>query len=48
VLFGTFTGGTVEWNEDGTVATVDAEMAISGGSVKGEPSPAGAGHSRGR
>ena len=30
VLFGTFTGGTVTWNPDGT-ADVYAEMAISGG-----------------
>src|SRR5215203_264379 len=35
VLFGTFTGGTVTWNPDGT-ADVYAEMAISGGSVKGK------------
>jgi hypothetical protein len=31
VLIGTFTGGTVKWNADGTVAKVNAEMAISGG-----------------
>src|SRR5215210_5140404 len=44
VLFGTFEpGGTVSWNPDGTVATVDAEMAISGGSVKGEPVTGGSG-----
>ena len=44
VVYGTFTGGTVSWNEDGTVATVDAEkMAISGGSVKGEPVTGGSG-----
>jgi len=43
VLFGTFTGGKVKWNEDGTVATVKAQMAISGGSVKGEPVTGGSG-----
>src|SRR5829696_2043316 len=30
VLYGTFTGGTVSWNADGTVAEVDADLAISG------------------
>jgi len=49
VLFGTFTGRKVKWNDDGAVATAKAEkMAISGGSVKGKPVTGGAGHSRGR
>jgi hypothetical protein len=43
VLFGTFTGRKVKWNDDGTVATVKAQMAISGGSVKGEPVTGGSG-----
>ena len=44
VLFGTFTGGKVKWNDDGTVATVKAQMAISGGgSVKGKPVTGGTG-----
>jgi hypothetical protein len=42
VVYGTFTGGKVKWNDDGT-ATVDAEMAISGGSVKGRPVSGGSG-----
>jgi hypothetical protein len=42
VLYGTFTGGTVSWNTDGT-ATVAADMAISGGSVKGKPVTGGSG-----
>src|SRR5215204_2853824 len=44
VLYGTFTGGTVSWNADGTVAEVDADLAISGGSVKGEPVTGGTGN----
>ena len=47
VLTGTFTGGTVEWNADGTVATVSADMAISGGSVKGKPVTGGSGRFKG-
>ena len=43
VLFGTFTGGKVKWNGDGTVATVKAQMAISGGSVKGKQLTGGSG-----
>jgi hypothetical protein len=43
VLYGTFTGGTVSWNADGTVAEVDADLAIRGGSVKGEPVTGGTG-----
>ena len=42
-LFGTFTGGTVVWNDDGTVASVDASMEISGVRVKGKPVSGGSG-----
>ena len=42
VVYGTFTGGTVTWNPDGT-ATVNATMAISGGSAKGEQLTGGTG-----
>ena len=47
VLFGTFTGRKVKWNDDGTVATVKAQMAISGGSVKGKPVTGGSGSFKG-
>jgi hypothetical protein len=42
VVYGTFTGGTVSWNPDGT-ATVNANMAISGGSGKGKQLTGGTG-----
>jgi hypothetical protein len=43
VVYGTFTGGTVAWNTAGTVADVDATMAISGGSGKGKQLTGGTG-----
>ena len=43
VVYGTFTGGRVDWNENGTVATVVATMTISGGSGKGKQLTGGSG-----
>ena len=34
-VFGSFTGGTVQWNADETLADVAANMSVSGGSVNG-------------
>jgi hypothetical protein len=34
---GSFTGGTVQWNADGTLADVAADMSVLGGSVDGIP-----------
>lgn len=40
-LLGSFTGGTVQWNDDGTLADVVADMSVLGGSVDGIPVPSG-------
>ncbi|MCA1739937.1 MAG: hypothetical protein LC740_14255 [Actinobacteria bacterium] len=42
-VFGTFTGGTVQWNADEIIADVAASITVSGGSVNGVPVSAGAG-----
>jgi hypothetical protein len=34
-VFGSFTGGTVQWNADETLANVAANMSVLGGSVNG-------------
>src|SRR3712207_3758033 len=36
-LFGSFTGGAVVWNADGTLADVTAHMSVLGGTVNGVP-----------
>jgi hypothetical protein len=38
---GSFTGGTVQWNADGTLADVVADMSVLGGSVDGIPVSSG-------
>ena len=38
---GSFTGGTVQWNADGTLADVVADMSVLGGSVDGLPVSSG-------
>ena len=43
VLFGSFTGGTVQWNRRGTVASVNANMTITDGRVKGRDVSGGVG-----
>jgi hypothetical protein len=43
VVYGTFTGGTVTWDANGSVALVEATMAISGGSGKGKQLTGGTG-----
>jgi hypothetical protein len=43
-LFGSFTGGTVQWDSTGTVASVDADMAIAGGTVNGKLVRGGSGN----
>ena len=40
-LLGSFTGGTVQWNVDGTLADVMANMRVSDGSVDGIRVPSG-------
>src|SRR5215212_10237887 len=40
-ILGSFTGGTVQWNEDGTLADVVADMSVLGGSVDGIPVSSG-------
>ena len=40
-LFGSFTGGTVQWNADGTLADIVADMSVLGGSVDGVPVSSG-------
>lgn len=42
-VFGSFTGGTVQWNADETLADVATNMSILGGSVNGIPVSGGAG-----
>src|SRR5215212_2661736 len=42
-VFGSFTGGTVQWNADETLANVAANMSVLGGSVNGIPISGGAG-----
>jgi hypothetical protein len=43
-VFGSFTGGTVRWNADGTLADIVADMSVLGGSVDGvHVSPGGVG-----
>src|SRR3954464_2509751 len=34
---GSLSGGTVQWNADGTLANIQANMSISGGNVSGVP-----------
>jgi hypothetical protein len=41
-LFGTFTKGTVQWNSDETLANVEANMSLLGGSVNSVPVSDGA------
>jgi hypothetical protein len=40
-VFGTFSGGTVQWNADGTLADIVADMSVLGGSVDGVPVSSG-------
>lgn len=42
-VFGSFAGGTVQWNADETLAEVAANMSVLGGSVNGIPVTGGAG-----
>lgn len=42
-LFGTFTGGKVQWNADETLADIAAGMTVSGGSVNNVPVSGGNG-----
>jgi hypothetical protein len=42
-VFGSFTGGTVQWNADETLADVAADTSVLGGSVNGIPVSGGAG-----
>lgn len=42
-VFGSFSGGTVQWNADGTLANIEADMSVSGGSVSGVPISGGSG-----
>ncbi len=46
-VFGSFTGGTVRWNADETLADVTANMNVLGGSVNGVSVSGGAGTFRG-
>ena len=36
-VFGSFTNGTVQWNADGTLAGIVANLSVVGGSVNGMP-----------
>ena len=40
-VFGSFSGGTVQWNADGTLADIVAGMSVLGGSVDGVPVSSG-------
>lgn len=40
-IFGSFTGGAVRWNADGTLAEIVADMSVLGGSVDGTTIPSG-------
>ena len=40
-VFGSFSGGTVQWNADGTLADIVADMSVLGGSVDGVPVSSG-------
>ena len=42
-VFGSFTDGRVQWNADGTLAGIVANLSIAGGSVNGMPLSGGAG-----
>ena len=42
-VFGSFSGGTVQWNADETLADVVGQMRVLGGSVNGIPVSGGAG-----
>jgi hypothetical protein len=42
-VFGSFSNGTVQWNPDGTIANVTANLLISGGKVKGKSVSGGQG-----
>ena len=42
-VFGTFDGGTVQWNADGTLAEVEANMSVLGGAVDGRSVAGGVG-----
>jgi hypothetical protein len=43
VLYGSFTGGEVRWNSAGTLASVNADMTIVGGTVNGKVVSGGSG-----
>jgi hypothetical protein len=43
LLYGSFTGGEVQWNSEGTLASVNANMVILGGKVNGKPVTGGCG-----
>ena len=43
VLYGSFTGGEVRWNSAGTLASVNADMVILGGTVNGKAVSGGSG-----
>ena len=40
-VFSSFSGGTVQWNADGTLADIVADMSVLGGSVNGVPVSSG-------
>jgi hypothetical protein len=40
-VFGSFNGGTVQWNADGTIADIVADMSVLGGRVDGVPVSSG-------
>lgn len=40
-VFGSFSGGTVQWNADSTLADIVADMSVLGGSVDGVPVSSG-------
>ena len=40
-VIGSFSGGTVQWNADGTLADIVADMSVLGGSVDGVPVSSG-------
>jgi hypothetical protein len=40
-VFGSFNGGTVQWNADGTMADIVADMSVLGGRVDGVPVSSG-------
>jgi len=42
-VVGSFSGGTVQWNADGTLADIEATMSVSHGSVNGVPISSGSG-----